>query len=382
MDFEMQKYGYSQRVYSLNNRIHKEYADLLIPRAVGYSAGLLNYFFRGTIDISVPSNGIYSMIDATQPGYMPAFTSIQLKATNTTTTGENMTNGTIQLVVKYKVAHADPFQPGFVATDTDFSYKVIPEKNNVSALYSATPTDLVFDLSQDAIPLWATDLYLQVVFKGTLGIEENAVAVGFKDISEPTPVDIFNTTDKICINGSWYEAGSPEAIAQVDTNHDGIADEGDVYGHDPKDIYRFFWPYSPTNYRPASPSLYDSRVSDLAPGTHTRAGYLLSDDWFDSISYVHWVKRDPADPWLHEDLRYLHLSYSLKRQRDYSEDSALCGGSPPCYIDYYPEESTTFNDYETPVFYTFRGAMMWWGSPQILIFGSYPAGSQCAYEAL
>ena len=31
----------------LDTRVHSDYAALLIPRAVGYSAGLLNYFFRG-----------------------------------------------------------------------------------------------------------------------------------------------------------------------------------------------------------------------------------------------------------------------------------------------------------------------------------------------
>ena len=41
----------------LDNECHKEYAKFLIPRAVGYSAGLLNYFFRGQIDmVSDPSN--------------------------------------------------------------------------------------------------------------------------------------------------------------------------------------------------------------------------------------------------------------------------------------------------------------------------------------
>jgi hypothetical protein len=50
-DYEMQKYNLNQKVYSLNDYVHKEYADLLIPRAVGYSAGLLNYFFRGKIDL-------------------------------------------------------------------------------------------------------------------------------------------------------------------------------------------------------------------------------------------------------------------------------------------------------------------------------------------
>lgn len=46
----------------LDPAVYKDYASLLIPRAVGYSAGLLNYFFRGDIDI-VPD-------DATGSGYV------------------------------------------------------------------------------------------------------------------------------------------------------------------------------------------------------------------------------------------------------------------------------------------------------------------------
>lgn len=36
---------------------HNDYAQKLIPRAVGYSAGLLNYFFRGDINLVPDSNG-------------------------------------------------------------------------------------------------------------------------------------------------------------------------------------------------------------------------------------------------------------------------------------------------------------------------------------
>lgn len=35
----------------LDEQVYDDYAALLIPRAVGYSAGLLNYFFRGSIDM-------------------------------------------------------------------------------------------------------------------------------------------------------------------------------------------------------------------------------------------------------------------------------------------------------------------------------------------
>lgn len=39
----------------LDDNVYKDYASLLIPRAVGYSSGLLNYFFRGEIDLKPDS---------------------------------------------------------------------------------------------------------------------------------------------------------------------------------------------------------------------------------------------------------------------------------------------------------------------------------------
>lgn len=386
MDFEMNKYGSAQRVYSLNNKIHKEYADLLVPRAVGYSAGFLNYFFRGTIDIAPPTTGGYSLIDATQQGYTPAFTAIKLKATNTTTTGESMTNGTIQLVVKYKMAQTDPFVAGQVATSADFFYTVVPEKNNVSALYSATPTELNFDLTgQNAIPLWATDLYIQVVFKGTLGTEADAVAVGFKDISEPTPIDIFNNMDKICINGSWYDAGSAAAIAQVDANHNGIADtnEADVYKYDLKNIYLRFSPYNQNPpYYWASSSAHNIAIPYLYAGDSVRAAYLLSDYMFNKGQYLTWVKTDTHNLWSHPDVNWLWWFGAVKRQRDYSEDSGLCGGAPPCYVDVYPVVIPTFSGDNILGFHTFRNTTIWWGSGEIWVNTPYPSNSVCSMDAL
>lgn len=37
--------------YNLDDHVYSDYSSLLLPRAVGYSAGLLNYFFRGNMDI-------------------------------------------------------------------------------------------------------------------------------------------------------------------------------------------------------------------------------------------------------------------------------------------------------------------------------------------
>ncbi|MCK9418016.1 MAG: hypothetical protein M0R70_01400 [Nitrospirae bacterium] len=42
----------------LDNNVHNTYAKELLPRAIGYSAGLLNYFFRGKLGITQVSGGI------------------------------------------------------------------------------------------------------------------------------------------------------------------------------------------------------------------------------------------------------------------------------------------------------------------------------------
>jgi len=213
------------KTFYQDEECHKDYATLLIPRAVGYSAALLNYFFRGNIDITLPNSGIYSSATNTALG----FTTIKVQAKNTTSSGEDMLDGTIELVVKYRTALEDPFQSNPVETDEEFSYKVVPVANNVQTIPKDSPVELTFDLSQDPLPLWATDVYLQVVYHGKLGNEDGAVAVGFKDISEPTPVDLFNNMDKICLNANWYDAGSQAAIDQ--------APGWDVFIHDIQGAY-------------------------------------------------------------------------------------------------------------------------------------------------
>jgi hypothetical protein len=39
--------------FALNTLNYDSISDVLLPRAVGYSAGLLDYFFRGTLDFDV-----------------------------------------------------------------------------------------------------------------------------------------------------------------------------------------------------------------------------------------------------------------------------------------------------------------------------------------
>ncbi|MEW6419946.1 MAG: hypothetical protein AB1480_17835 [Nitrospirota bacterium] len=56
LDYYRQKYPLLSfalpKIPVLDVNVYSDYASLLIPRAVGYSAGLLNYFFRGEVEFS------------------------------------------------------------------------------------------------------------------------------------------------------------------------------------------------------------------------------------------------------------------------------------------------------------------------------------------
>lgn len=87
-----------------------------------------------------------------------------------------------------------------VAADSRTQYQEI----SVSApLNIASEADLprvgsvekVFDFENDPIPINATDLFIQVVYVGRLGLEPASIALGTLDVSEPTFVAYWNNTD-------------------------------------------------------------------------------------------------------------------------------------------------------------------------------------------
>ena len=355
------------KIPPLDDNVHKDYANHILPRAVGYSAALLDYFFRGTIDIILPTSGIYSSATSTVSGY----TTIKVQAKNTTSSSEAMNDGSIRLVVKYRRALEDPFKNYAVDYDfqvePEFTYIVAAEKNGTREI-STTGIELTFDLPTP-IPVWAIDIYLQVVYQGKLGNEDSAVAVGFKDISEPTPIDISSDTDRICMSGSLYSAGSTTAIDLVDKapsgNNNGIADEWDVYQHSQKDIYVKI--STQADPKKASSTDYTFTVPVLAAGNFSRTFYILTDDNFSYSIVETWKNDDEKDPWvLVPSEARLFTGTSIKNQTDYVEDEALCyPDSAPCYIWWYPE------------FLSYRERDEWWGAGVMYTNKAYPEGSEC-----
>jgi hypothetical protein len=353
------------RIPALDGGVYEDYARKLLPRAVGYSAGLIKYFFRGNIEITLPNTGAYASTEDPVKG----FTKITLLAKNASPEGEEMPDGKIELVVKYKLALGDPFQSLPVPTTDEFVYTVVPG-NFTRSIPRTNPVELVFDLTEKPIPLNATDLYLQVVYKGKLGKEEEGVwkgelegvAVGFKDISEPTPIDLFNDMDRICINGSWYVAGSQEAIDL------GNQFNFDAYPHDLKNIYLRFSPINAP--QDASPAMYNLHIEDLHAGQYyIRKTFILSDYEFNNSCMVRGVvNADPNDPYVTWMEPYRYSVIALKNQTEYVTTEEGCrtvGLDPPCYIRYYP----TFN--------RIRNVEMWDGP---YFSQSYPPNCSCPQE--
>jgi hypothetical protein len=99
----------------LDNRCHEEYAGDLIPRAVGYSAGLLDYFFRGQLQIS-----------ALPIFYKNGIQYVRVKIKNMTP-NETMENGYFVLTYQYRPTDGPPdgskdkFGIAWYNTDTSFA---------------------------------------------------------------------------------------------------------------------------------------------------------------------------------------------------------------------------------------------------------------------
>jgi hypothetical protein len=427
----------------LDEATHNDYASLLIPRAVGYSEGLLNYFFRGDIrleyvtspnpgyvivnntgekmegdfvifydragdervplwagrgtleatigdktntfdfippsdakepgkyivvfkgkmgnedgavagyvlqrliEITPPDQFVYSMVDANQSD--PYFTSIKAKVRNASPS-EAIQNGVIQAIAKYKTD----------IDDADYIYSMSAPRS-ISSLASDQATEFEFDFSDDPIPVDATDLYLQVIFKGTIRNENNAVAIGIKDISEPTPIDVFNNMDRICINGHWYVTGTPEAYDALPPD----AKLWDYWPHDLKDEYIKVSPVkNPCDACDASPSNYTFYRSLIEAGTLYRR-FILCDYEFMHSGYGTMVPKDPNDHATHDNVikKGTAQGGGVRNQEEYTTDQAVCseyGLNAPCTVRL------------TSSFYPFRGVEMW-GPGGIIVDGlTYP----------
>ncbi|WP_124329460.1 hypothetical protein [Desulfonema ishimotonii] len=150
--------------FRLDRDCFKDQAKLLIPRAVGYSAGLLDYFFRGKLDITV--NNDATLIDPIRQ----CVDHLELTITNTTP-DEDMTEGRLVLVVKYRMAEDEPYQ--YITGNISENFSLTAEQTSDTISFEFDPYDF-----EQGIPLDAQEASIYIVYRGQLGTEEDGIAVG------------------------------------------------------------------------------------------------------------------------------------------------------------------------------------------------------------
>jgi len=226
----------------LSLRNYNQMADMLIPRAIAYSTGMINFFFRGKLIVDPIPQRVFAVMNQGDPHTMNAdgypirtsngqifgFEKIRLRVRNSTDPiTESGTNNVVPQVVGtgklVAVAryHRNPcYKPDLTGERVlDFN-NTLTEPNcpqgmrtnyqeisvsapltitgNASLPFGTTiaeSVEKVFDFAADPIPVNATDLFIQLVYRGQLGEETDGIAVGTVDTQEPTIVGAWNNTD-------------------------------------------------------------------------------------------------------------------------------------------------------------------------------------------
>jgi hypothetical protein len=142
--------------FTLNRANYKVMANLLLPRAVGYSAGLLNYFFRGQLGVTFVPGGlkVKNLSSETMTSY--------------TDTASGTTYGTIE--VYYDAITDSTKNPPTTERRHLASYSLSSLQTQQLAPGEETPA-IPFTAPPDNVK---QNQYM-VVFRGKLGNEEGAV---------------------------------------------------------------------------------------------------------------------------------------------------------------------------------------------------------------
>ena len=214
------------RMFTLNRFNFDAVYPALIPKAVGYSAGLINYFFRGELQISLPADGVYSIVDhaVQNTPNTSGFRYLRAKVKNLTPR-EMLNGGNFYAIAKFhKNLKYTADLKGEYGTDERTSRTLGADDRSVDeSLLLSAPIVATLDAAEGSqpektftfdfgastpIPINATDLVLQVVYRGQMGDETDGIAVATKDLAEPTYVGIMNSLD--------FDVGSDGKIFKVD----------------------------------------------------------------------------------------------------------------------------------------------------------------------
>jgi len=164
--------------FGLDDKVHEDYGKKLFPRAIGYSAGLIDYFFRGKIDSTLWSSPGYVLTPFSARPASIRVDNVSIKAEGSNEQGNQ---GTLRLVLLFSFKFADSpdgYPPVVVSHEVSFSggtqtvvfpFDSLPFPPSYPALSGS-----------HAYAYWGL-----LVYKGALGQESAAVAAG-SDCIDPT----------------------------------------------------------------------------------------------------------------------------------------------------------------------------------------------------
>lgn len=223
-------------------------ADVMVPRAVGYSVGLIDFFFRGRLEVTPIDQDIIAVMNQGDPhtvtseGYPRQFANptrafgfekVRLRVRNVSEDIVESGTGTVvpqstggagsrlvaiakyhrnacysqdlsgERVRNYAGAITEPSCTNPVRSQLQEVSVSTPLTIAAGELDTATPVEKLFDFSADPIPINATDLFITVAYRGKLGDEADGIALGTYDVSEPTIASFWNNTDYYW-NGTNY----------------------------------------------------------------------------------------------------------------------------------------------------------------------------------
>ena len=223
--------------FAMNDCNFDDHQVVLLPAAVGYSAGLIDYVMRGQMEINLPDAGFYGIVDHSQFSGTDAaqgfqgFSKIKIRLKNLSqdltppgvaAISQAMSSGTLRAVLSF---HRNLCYDDLLSNWPTTSTQALPCRSASEEIVVSTPQtrgvpfsnanapngdEITFQFPQ-SLPINAWDVVLHVLYRGTLGTEDDVVVVATKDISEPTFVTFTNTTDYVVLNGTFM---MPSAVSQ------------------------------------------------------------------------------------------------------------------------------------------------------------------------
>jgi Tol biopolymer transport system component len=144
--------------FKFDEEVYKEYAKKLIPKTVGYTVGLINYFLRGNFDVK--------NLRLIKDRY-GSINKLELQVKNTSESAglmEYMNGGTIGLAYRY-------VSPG----EAKFERWVQRDVYTVDGRHPINNAHVTLVFNNVLIPAGAKDISFTLVYRGKLGEDDDAV---------------------------------------------------------------------------------------------------------------------------------------------------------------------------------------------------------------